>query len=149
MKVSKKIRLHAAFEKRADLFTKTLRAINATSRRFITANAERPHAPGNINVFAPRCLHCDLSRGAIDLRDAAFEPKSFQPHRVRAKSVRFNHPRACANILLVDRLNPIRFRHTQLFETTLERDPRLQKQSPDRSVSAENARLKFIEQVHP
>src|SRR5436190_10900572 len=85
--------LRATLEKRCDLFAKTVSPINATSRRFITADAKRSYAPGNIDIFAPRRFQGDFGRCPIDLSDASFQPKSFQPHGVRPKTMRFNHPR--------------------------------------------------------
>ena len=140
--------MHAAIEQRADLLAKTLRAIDPARRRFIAADAERSHTARHTHIFSARRFHRDPRRRAIDFRDAVFESESLQPHRVRAKCIRLDHPRAGRDVLLMDRLDPIRLAHAQLFETTLDWNSRLEQQRPDRAVAAKHARLQFIKQIH-
>ena len=104
--------------------------------------------PGHVDPISGR-LAGYLRGQCIDLRHTSFESILLQLVGTGAEGVRFNHSRAGADILLMDLFNSIRFRHAELFETTIKRDPSLQKQSPGRTVSAKNVRLKFIEVLGP
>jgi hypothetical protein len=50
--------------------------------------------------------------------------------------------------LLVDRLDAVRFGQAKFLETSLERYSVLEQQRPDRPISAEDARFKFVEEIH-
>jgi hypothetical protein len=86
-----------------------------------------------------------LGRRAIDFRHAFLKTKSFQTDRVRPKGIRFNHPGARGDVLLMNRFNPIRLRHTELFETPREWDSCLQEQSPHCPIAAQDPRMELVE----
>ena len=44
--------------------------------------------------------------------------------------------------------DPIRLAQAQFFETALQRNPALEQERPDRAISADQACLEFIDQIH-
>ena len=136
-----KNRICATIEKTGHLLGKNRGTIYSPCLRFICSDSQWADAARHTNIFSTPSLFRETGGSGIDFACLLTKTKTFQPHRVRAKRIRFNHPRARCDVRVVNFAHPLRLTQAKLLQAAFKRDAFFEQHCAHRTVTADQVAL--------